>query len=948
MDRVKIQEIADEAGASNAVLIEKAKELGYDVKVANSTVTVEEAGILVDYVINGVKPKVEKPKPKVVKKVDVVKEVKSQDTSENKEVSTEEPTPVKTEEVSAEKKTEKPIEKKATVAKRKKRIGSITATPKKKKVEVVEASAPVEEVVEATQNEVVEEKVEAVEATSTQETNENSVEETVTSEVSAEETPKEEATKEEAPVEEKPKARRKRIGITVVKKADRDKPRIRIVDERLPVVNEKSNRPKGMPTPPSKKKIKKVATAKESGEKLNFMSNSSFGGYNRTQVTEVEEEPEILMLDFSDKNIYEDMMRQEAKRKEEAKKRAAAGGVQQNRGRGGQGGRRRPSGLRRGGKRKKYVREESTGPITSIEIPENVRVYEFAEKVGRSTGEVIKVLFALGTMFTQNDFLDRDSIEILADEFEVEVHTIDPLDALDYVKVYDAIPNENITERAPIITIMGHVDHGKTSLLDRIRQTKVADKEAGGITQHVGAYQVIKNGKKISFIDTPGHAAFTEMRSRGAQATDIVIIVVAADDGVKQQTKEAVSHAKAAGVPIVVAINKMDKEAANPELVKGQLAELEITPVEWGGEHEFVPVSAHSGEGIDELLETLLLTAEVLELEADATRNAKAIVVESSLEKGFGATANVIVHNGTLNVGDPFVVGTTFGKVKTMILDDGTKTKSIEPSTPAAIVGLSAVPMAGDVLVVMNSEKEARELADKRAEYARVKELSKSTKVSLDNLSEIIAEGNLKSLPVIIKTDVQGSLEAIKGTLADLKNEEVKVNVIHEGVGGVTESDVQLADASEHAIILGFNVRPTGAVKKKAKELGVEIKTYSIIYELLDDIKALLGGMMSPTISEEVTGQAEVRETFTVAKVGTIAGCKVSDGVIVRNAGARLIRDGVVIYTTTISSLKRFNDDAKEVKNGFECGIMLHNYNDIKDGDVIETFKMVEEKVKLD
>ena len=948
MDRVKIQEIADEAGASNAVLIEKAKELGYDVKVANSTVTVEEAGILVDYVINGVKPKVEKPKPKVVKKVDVVKEVKSQDTSENKEVSIEEPTQVKREEVSAEKKTEKPIEKKATVAKRKKRIGSITATPKKKKVEVVEVSAPVEEVVEATQNEVVEEKVEAVEATSTQETNENSVEETVTSEVSAEETPKEEATKEEAPVEEKPKARRKRIGITVVKKADRDKPRIRIVDERLPVVNEKSNRPKGMPTPPSKKKIKKVATAKESGEKLNFMSNSSFGGYNRTQVTEVEEEPEILMLDFSDKNIYEDMMRQEAKRKEEAKKRAAAGGVQQNRGRGGQGGRRRPSGLRRGGKRKKYVREESTGPITSIEIPENVRVYEFAEKVGRSTGEVIKVLFALGTMFTQNDFLDRDSIEILADEFEVEVHTIDPLDALDYVKVYDAIPNENITERAPIITIMGHVDHGKTSLLDRIRQTKVADKEAGGITQHVGAYQVIKNGKKISFIDTPGHAAFTEMRSRGAQATDIVIIVVAADDGVKQQTKEAVSHAKAAGVPIVVAINKMDKEAANPELVKGQLAELEITPVEWGGEHEFVPVSAHSGEGIDELLETLLLTAEVLELEADATRNAKAIVVESSLEKGFGATANVIVHNGTLNVGDPFVVGTTFGKVKTMILDDGTKTKSIEPSTPAAIVGLSAVPMAGDVLVVMNSEKEARELADKRAEYARVKELSKSTKVSLDNLSEIIAEGNLKSLPVIIKTDVQGSLEAIKGTLADLKNEEVKVNVIHEGVGGVTESDVQLADASEHAIILGFNVRPTGAVKKKAKELGVEIKTYSIIYELLDDIKALLGGMMSPTISEEVTGQAEVRETFTVAKVGTIAGCKVSDGVIVRNAGARLIRDGVVIYTTTISSLKRFNDDAKEVKNGFECGIMLHNYNDIKDGDVIETFKMVEEKVKLD
>ena len=931
MDRVKIQEIADEAGASNAVLIEKAKELGYDVKAANSTVTIEEAGLLVEYVINGVKPKVAKPKPKVVKKADIVKK------EEVVEKATVEKTLSK-ESVVEEKKT--PIKKTSP----KKRRGSITATPKKKKVEVVEKPVEAEEVVKEKVEEVVSE-VTSTEAPSTQEI---SIEEAVAPEVSTKETPKEETTKEEVPMEEKPKARRKRIGITVVKKADRDKPRIRIVEERKPVEVTKKSKPAGMPTPPSKKKAKKVATAKDTGEKLDFMSNSSFGKYNRTQVTEVEEEPEILMLDFSDKNIYEDMMRQDAKRKEEAKKRAAIGLQQQSHGRGGQGGRRRPSGLRRSGKRKKYIKEENRGPITSVEIPENVRVYEFAEKVGRSTGEVIKVLFALGTMFTQNDFLDKDSIEILADEFGVEVHTVDPLDALDYVKVYDETPNKNIIERAPIITIMGHVDHGKTSLLDKIRQTKVADKEAGGITQHVGAYQVTKNGKKISFIDTPGHAAFTEMRSRGAQATDIVIIVVAADDGVKQQTKEAISHAKAAGVPIVVAINKMDKEAANPELVKSQLAELEITPVEWGGEHEFVPVSAHTGEGIDELLETLLLIAEVLELEADATRNAKAIVIESSLEKGFGATANVIVHNGTLNVGDPFVVGTTFGKVKTMILDDGTRTKSIEPSTPAAIVGLSAVPMAGDVLVVMNSEKEARELADKRAEYARVKELSKSTKVSLDNLSEIIAEGNLKSLPVIIKTDVQGSLEAIKGTLADLKNEEVKVNVIHEGVGGVTESDVQLADASEHAIILGFNVRPTGAVKKKAKELGVEIKTYSIIYELLDDIKALLGGMMSPTVSEEVTGQAEVRETFTVAKVGTIAGCKVSDGVIVRNAGARLIRDGVVVYTTTISSLKRFNDDVKEVKSGFECGIMLNNYNDIKEGDVIETFKMVEEQVKLD
>jgi translation initiation factor IF-2 len=922
MDRVKIQEIAAEAGTTNAVLIEKAKELGYDVKAANSTVTIEEAGILVDYVINGVKPKPAKPKVKVVKKAEV-KKADAPKTDVKKETVKETPKE-KTETVSQETSksdTVENVEAKPKVSKKSvKRTGKITATPKKKLTpKIVEVEKPEEKTPEV--------KVEELKKEETQE-----------------------APKEEAPVVEKPKIKRKRIGITVVKKADREKPRIRVIEERKPIVVEKKEKLKKAPTPPSKKKTKKVAVAKDSGEKLDFMSNSSFDSYNRNQVTEVEEEPEVLMLDFSDKNIYEDMMKQEAKRKEEAKKRALAGTSGQQ-GRGGRGGQqnRRPSGLRRGNaKRKKYIKEESRGVITSVEIPENVRVYEFAEKVGRSTGEVIKVLFALGTMFTQNDFLDKDSIEILADEFGVEVNTIDPLDALDYVKVYDAKEDENPEERAPIITIMGHVDHGKTSLLDRIRATKVADKEAGGITQHVGAYQVTKDGKKISFIDTPGHAAFTEMRSRGAQATDIVIIVVAADDGVKQQTKEAISHAKAADVPIVVAINKMDKETANPELVKGQLAELEITPVEWGGEHEFVPVSAHTGEGIDELLETLLLTAEVLELEADPTRNAKAIVVESSLEKGFGATANVIVHNGTLKVGDPFVVGNTFGKVKTMILDDGTRSKSIGPATPAAIVGLSDVPMAGEVMVVMDSEKEARELADKRAEYARTKELSKSTKVSIDDLSAIIAEGNLKALPVIVKADVQGSLEAIKGTLADLKNEEVKVNIIHEGVGGVTESDVQLADASEHSIILGFNVRPTGSVKKKAKELGVEIKTYSVIYELLDDVKALLGGMMSPTISEEVTGQAEVRETFTVAKVGTIAGCKVSDGSILRNAGARLIRDGVVVYTTKISSLKRFNDDVKEVKNGFECGIMLENFNDIKEGDVIETFKMVEEQVKLD
>ena len=732
--------------------------------------------------------------------------------------------------------------------------------------------------------------------------------------------------------EEKPKRKvLSRSGIKIVRKA---KPAPTRASKNISM---------GDVTPaPSKKKVKKgPAQAKETGKKIDIFNHDSMSG----DIDSGFGEEEVVLLDFSDKNIYEEMMRQEQKRKEEAKKRElAAGGPvrgkqpfrpQQRRS------------LKRGGKRKKYTREENKEQITSVEIPENVRVYEFAEKIGKTAGDVIKVLFALGMMVTKNDFLSKDEIEILAEEFGVEVTTMNPLDELDYVAAYDAIEDEHLEERPPVITIMGHVDHGKTSLLDKIRSAKVAEKEAGGITQHVGAYQVEKNGKKITFVDTPGHEAFTEMRARGAQATDIVIIVVAADDGVMPQTKEAIAHTKAADVPMIIAINKMDKPNANPDNVKSQLAELGVMATDWGGEYEFIPVSAHTGQGIDDLLETILLQAEVMELQADPTRKAKAIVVESSLEKGFGPVANVIIKNGTLKVGDNVIVGKTYGRVRVIKDDNGNNVKSAPPSAPVAVVGLNEVPGAGEVLVAMESEKEVRELAEKRAEYERAKQLSKSTKASLEDLSALIAEGQLKSLPVIIKADVQGSLEAIKGSLEKLRNEEVKVNIIHEGVGGVTESDVTLADASEHAVILGFNVRPTGAVKKKAKELGVQINTYTIIYDLIDDVKALLGGLMSPVIKEEVTGQAEVRETFVVGKVGTIAGCKVTEGSITRNSKARLIRDGVVVYESTISSLKRFNEDAKEVKNGYECGIMLENFNDIKEGDVIETFKDVEEQVTL-
>ncbi len=854
MSKIKIEEVALEAGANEKVTLEKAKELGFKVRAKNSTISEEEAEVLMEYLISG---KI----PQGYKKTSGKKESKAKDVKDTKDIK------------------EKEEDKKETKE-------SITKTPKKRKGIV------------ATPKESLEKNVE------------------IKSE------------------EEKPKKNPlKRRGITIVKKKN---PKPEVVPDKKE--SKETSKVEQQPSPKKKKK-KTPAPAKDSGKKIDITVDRDLGGSN-----ELYEEEEIVLLDFSDKIIFEEQQREELRRKEETRKRAVMGGSQKHLANRVQN---RPAGQRKKKKRDYKKQEDETKKVDVVKIPEDVRVYEFAEKIGRSVGDIVKTLFALGTMVTKNDFLDKDSIEILAEEFDVKVETINPLDELDYVAKYDEIPNEHEEERPPVVTIMGHVDHGKTSLLDKIRETKVASGEAGGITQHVGAYQVEKDGKKITFIDTPGHSAFTEMRARGAQATDIAIIVVAADDGVMPQTKESISHAQAAGVPIIIAVNKIDKETANIDNVKSQMAEIGIVPVDWGGEYEFIPVSAHTGAGIDDLLETIILQAEIMELKADPTRKAKAIVIESSLEKGLGAVANIIVRNGSLNVGDNVIVGTTYGRVRTLILDDGSRAKKIAPSTPAAVVGLNEVPQAGDILVAVDSEKEAREIANKRKELARVKELSRSTKVSLDELSDLIAEGKIKKLPVLVKADVQGSLEAIKKALAELKNDEVEVQIIHSGVGGITESDVLLADASEHAYIIGFNVRPTGSVKNKAKELGVEIKTYNIIYDLLDDAKALLSGMMSPVMKEEAIGQAEVRQTFTVAKVGTIAGCVVTDGKIERNAGARLIRDGVVVYETKISSLKRFNDDVKEVGKGYECGIMLENFNDIKEGDVIESYKLIEEQAKL-
>ncbi|TDJ82003.1 translation initiation factor IF-2 [Campylobacter volucris] len=596
----------------------------------------------------------------------------------------------------------------------------------------------------------------------------------------------------------------------------------------------------------------------------------------------------------------------------------------------------------------KKIEKKESEAITSVNIPKEIRVYEFADKIGKNTGEIISKLFMLGLMTTKNDFLDEAAIEILAEEFGIEINIIDEANEFDYVKDYDENQvEENLSQRAPVITIMGHVDHGKTSLLDFIRKSRIASGEAGGITQHVGAYMVEKNGRKITFIDTPGHEAFTAMRARGASITDIVIIVVAADDGVKPQTKEAINHAKAANVPIIIAINKMDKENANPDMVKTQLAEMEIMPVEWGGSYEFVPVSAKKGDGIEDLLEIVLLQADILELKANPKTKAKASIIESSVQKGRGPVATIIVQNGTLKVGDTMVAGVAYGKVRAMSDDQGKPLKEIRPGECGVIIGLSEVADAGETLIVVDSDKQAREYANKRHEYNRQKELSKSTKVSIDELGDKIKEGSLKALPVILKADVQGSLEALKASLEKLRNDEIKVNIIHSGVGGITQSDIELASASENSIIIGFNIRPTGEIKERAKDKGVEIKTYNVIYNLLDDVKALLGGMMSPIISEEQLGQAEIRQVINVPKLGQIAGCMVTEGTINRGAKIRLIREGVVVYEGNVSSLKRFKDDVKEVAKGYECGVGIEGCNDMRVGDYIESYKEVEEKVSL-
>eukprot|EP01155_Anaeramoeba_flamelloides_P035935 Anaeramoba_flamelloidesc22753_g1_i1.p1 GENE.c22753_g1_i1~~c22753_g1_i1.p1 ORF type:complete len:910 (-),score=134.39 c22753_g1_i1:1414-4143(-) len=906
-NNVRVFEIAEESGTTSSDVIEKAKNLGIDLKSPQSAVSEEDAEEINNYILTGKSKKLKKAPAvkKVIKKV------------EEPKVEAEEAPEVAPQEDSKKQETSKKDEKKP-----KKKLADTTSIRKVTKEVEKEKPAPKVEVKEEPKKEEVKPEPEAKVETKVEEP---AVE------------VKEEPKKEEKKV--KTVMARRTGGIRFVKKkrpnkdvepVDQPKKQMKSMSELFgskPEIKEDYRKPK-------KEKRKVPPKAHDHGKKLDVAIDAE--DFSNSTDSILGEEVMLHDMDLLETSKF----LQETPRKPNDNIRTTKPSAFGN----------QPRGLKRKKRKKRIKRVVEEQDITSITIPEEVRVYEFAEKIGKTTGDVIGKLFMLGMMVTKNDFLSADELEILGEEYGVEVTVKDELEEVNYEDAYheEEVDTSNYVNRPPVITIMGHVDHGKTSLLDKIRDSRLTSHEAGGITQHIGAYTIEKNGQKITFVDTPGHEAFSTMRQRGASVTDIVIIVVAADDGVKPQTIEAIAHAKASGAPIIVAVNKIDKETANIDMVKAGMAEQEMTPADWGGDIEFIGVSAHTGEGIEELLENILIQSELLELQADPTAKAKTVVIESALAKGRGPVANIIVQNGTLKVGDNIVADTTFGRVKAITNDKGEAVKELGLSETGQVLGLNEVPPTGVTLVAMDSEKEVKDIATTRAEHARAKELSKSTKVSLDELSGLIAEGKIKNLPVIIKADAGGSLEAIKGSLEKIKNEEVQVKILHAGVGGITESDIILANSSENCIILGFNVRPTGSVKNKAKADGVTINTYTIIYDLIDDIKDSLSGMMSKKVREENTGQAEVRDTFVVPKVGTVAGCIVSDGKVIRGGLARIIRDGVIVYTGKISSLKRFKDDVKEVGNGYECGIMFEGHNDLQVGDFVETFIEIEEEVSID
>lgn len=582
-----------------------------------------------------------------------------------------------------------------------------------------------------------------------------------------------------------------------------------------------------------------------------------------------------------------------------------------------------------------------------LEYTEGMNAQDLAKLLHRPSAEIIKKLFMLGVMINQNQSLDKDTIELLATDYGIEAKEKVEVDVSDIDKMFEDEQQNtaHLVKRPPVVTVMGHVDHGKTTLLDKLRHSHVTEHEAGGITQEIGAYQVHYNDNLITFLDTPGHAAFTEMRARGANITDITVLVVAADDGVMPQTVEAIHHAQAAKTPIIVAVNKIDKPGANPDRVTEELAKYNLIPEDWGGDTIFVKISAKFGKNLDELLDMILLQAEMMELTANPDQNAAGSVVEARLDQGRGSVATVLVQQGTLHVGDPIVVGNTFGRVRTMTNENGRRIKAATPATPVEITGLNEVPEAGDRFVVFDDEKTARAAGEERAKRAQDKERQRTSHVTLDNLFATMKKGEMKTLPIIIKADVQGSVEALSQSLQKIKVDGVRVDIIHQAVGAISQSDVTLAEAS-NAVIIGFNVRPTPVAKSLADSSNIDIRLHRVIYNAIEEVEDAMKGMLEPVYEEETIGEVEVRQIYRASKVGTIAGGMVTSGKITRDAKVRLVRDGVVVYEGELGSLKRFKDDVKEVKSGFECGLTIENYNDIKENDVIEAYQMKEVPVK--
>ncbi|GHS89060.1 translation initiation factor IF-2 [Campylobacterota bacterium] len=900
MNKIKITEVASEAAKSPKDVFDACKELGFEVKSQQGSITTEQADALFKYLTEGIKPE---PQPKPHKKPAQKPTEKSEKSAQNdaaKNAKKEKPAQ------NSEKSAKKPIE---------------PAAAPKHEPQRTQPQPPKPQ---------------------------NTIQNTATVVVTAQPVPPTIAPHTPTPIAPpsvKPlpiEIARKTSGLTIISKKRAQVPPPQKQFSSSEVVHGYGRHKVALDTadeerrPRREKKIKPTTPdKKEQGKKIEILRDRELGSFDHF------EENMVLMPNLSigvSDFLDEQERNQRNARRDYEKAKTLTGAT--NRIVGG-------DGISRSKRKKRRVQtrsETQSETVRAIEIAEDVRVYEFAEKINQPIAAVIKKLFELGMMVTKNDFLGKDAIEVLAEEFGVSISTKDESQEMDYVADYDAhhTAERKTSPRPPIVTIMGHVDHGKTSLLDYIRSSRVASGEAGGITQHIGAYTVKKSGKAVTFIDTPGHEAFSSMRARGANATDIVIIVVAADDGVMPQTKEAIAHAKAAKCPIIVAINKIDKPAANLDKVKAELADANLTPLEWGGDTECVGVSAKTGAGIEHLLETILLQAELMELTAENDAYAKAIVIESALEKGRGPVATVIVQNGTLKVGDYVVAGVSFGRIRAITDDHGSHAKRLLPSEAGEIVGLDEVPSSGDTMVAMEDAEHAKAVAAKRAEYERLRALSRSTKATLDELHELIAEGRLKRLPIILKADAHGALEAISSSLTKLRNAEVKAEIIHAGVGAISESDVALAAASEHSVIFGFHIKPSQIIKDKAKSMGVTIASYDVIYDLIDDARKILGGMLSPITEERISGKAEVRQVFDIPKLGRIAGCMVMDGEITKGAIARVMRGEDEVFKGRIATLKRFKDDVKEVKKGLECGIGLGDEAVVEAGDTIVVYKAFE------